>query len=120
MLIRSQNREELINFNSVEDIGCEEGPVKTVITSYIPGCSDLLGEYSDKEKALKVLDMIQEAHSENEALKTISTGAFTTMITKEYATTEDVDSDAEMLKNHTKIMEKSAVFQMPADSEVEI
>jgi hypothetical protein len=39
-----------------------EGPIKTIITSYITGCSYLLGEYSDKEKAFKVLDMLQEAY----------------------------------------------------------
>ena len=35
---------------------------KTVVTSYITGCSYLLGEYSTKKKAIKVLDMIQEAY----------------------------------------------------------
>nr|DAR19182.1 MAG TPA: hypothetical protein [Caudoviricetes sp.] len=120
MLIRSQNREILINFNTLAGIEIVEGPIKTIITSYITGCAYLLGEYSNKAKAMKILDMIQEAYSENEALKTISTGALTTMLTKDYATTENVDSDAEMLKNYTKIMKKSAVFQIPYDSEVEV
>nr|DAZ47318.1 MAG TPA: hypothetical protein [Caudoviricetes sp.] len=62
MLIRSQNREVLINFNSVAGIEIAEGPIKTIITSCITGCSYLLGEYSDKEKAFKVLDMIQKAY----------------------------------------------------------
>ena len=62
MLIRSQNREVLINFNSMADAEISEGPIKTIITSYITGCSYLLGEYSTKAKAMKVLDMIQEAY----------------------------------------------------------
>lgn len=62
MLIRSQDKEILVNFNVSAGIEIEEGPVRTVITSYITGCSYLLGEYSTKEKAMKVLDMIQEAY----------------------------------------------------------
>nr|DAJ88663.1 MAG TPA: hypothetical protein [Caudoviricetes sp.] len=62
MLIRSQNREVLINLNSTAGIEIAEGPIKTIITSYITGCSYLLGEYSNKAKAMKVLDMIQEAY----------------------------------------------------------
>lgn len=62
MLIRSQNKELLVNFNVSAGIEIEERNTKTVVTSYITGCSYLLGEYSTKEKALKVLDMIQEAY----------------------------------------------------------
>ena len=62
MLIRSQNKELLVNFNVSAGIEIEERNAKTVVTSYITGCSYLLGEYSTKEKALKVLDMIQEAY----------------------------------------------------------
>ena len=62
MLIRSQNKELLVNFNVSAGIEIEERNTKTVVTSYITGCSYLLGEYSTKEKAIKVLDMIQEAY----------------------------------------------------------
>ena len=62
MLIRSQNREVLIDLNSMAGTEIAEGPIKTIITSYITGCSYLLGEYSNKAKAMKVLDMIQEAY----------------------------------------------------------
>ena len=62
MLIRSQNKELLVNFNVSAGIEIEERNTKTVVTSYITGCSYLLGEYSTKEKPLKVLDMIQEAY----------------------------------------------------------
>ena len=62
MLIRSQNKEILVNFNVSAGIEIAEGPIKTIITSYITGCSYLLGEYSAKAKAMKVLDMVQEAY----------------------------------------------------------
>lgn len=62
MLIRSQNSEILINLNTLAGIEIAEGPIKTIITSYITGCAYLLGEYSTKAKAIKVLDMIQEAY----------------------------------------------------------
>lgn len=62
MLIRSQNKELLVNFNVSAGIEIEEWNTKTVVTSYITGCSYLLGEYSTKAKAMKVLDMIQEAY----------------------------------------------------------
>ena len=42
MLIRSQNKEVLTNLNALAGIEIAEGPVKTVITSYITGCSYLL------------------------------------------------------------------------------
>ena len=62
MLIRSQDSEILINLNTLTGIEITKGPVKTTITSYATGCTYLLGEYSTKEKAMKVLDMIQEAY----------------------------------------------------------
>ena len=49
MLIRSQNKEVLTNLNALAGIEIAEGPAKTVITSYITGCSYLLGEYSNKQ-----------------------------------------------------------------------
>ena len=60
MLIRSQDKEILVNFNVLAGIEIEEVPVKTVIISCFAGCSYLLGKYSTKKKAMKVLDMIQE------------------------------------------------------------
>lgn len=50
MLIRSQNREILINFNTSVGIDIEEGPMKTTVASYVTGCRYLLGEYSNKQK----------------------------------------------------------------------
>lgn len=51
MLIRSQDKEILVNFNVSAGIEIAEGTTKTVVTSYITGCSYLLGEYSTKKKS---------------------------------------------------------------------
>lgn len=91
MLIRSQSREILINFNTLAGIEIAEGPIKTIITSYITGCTYLLGEYSTKEKAMKVLDMIQECYEEYEIERIYRSAIF------------NIDT-----------------FQMPEDSEVEV
>ena len=74
MLIRSQNKELLVNFNVSAGIEIEERNTKTVVTSYITGCSYLLGEYSTKEKSLKVLDMVQDAYERYEYEKVFKTG----------------------------------------------
>ena len=74
MLIRSQNKELLVNFNVSAGIEIEERNTKTVVTSYITGCSYLLGEYSTKEKAMKVLDMVQDAYERYEYEKVFKTG----------------------------------------------
>ena len=74
MLIRSQNKELLVNFNVSAGIEIEEGTKKTVVTSYITGCSCILGKYSTKTKAMKVMDMIQEAYERYEYEKVFKTG----------------------------------------------
>ena len=91
MLIRSQNKELLVKFNVSAGIEIEEGTTKTVVTLYITGCSYLLGEYSTKSKAMKVLDMIQEAYERYEYEKVFKTG-----------------------------LTLFETFQMPEDSEVEV
>lgn len=91
MLIRSQNRELLINFNNAPAIGIMEVKGDAKIT-----CSDTnetldIGSYSTKAKAMKVLDMIQEAYERYEYEKAFKTG-----------------------------LALFETFQMPEDSEVEV
>lgn len=69
MLIRSQNKELLINLNNAPAIGIMEVDEDVRIT-----CSDTdetfdIGHYSTKAKAMKVLDMIQEAYGDSECTK---------------------------------------------------
>ena len=109
MLIRSQNKEVLVNFDVSAGIEIAEGTTKTVITSYITGCSYLLGEYSTKAKAMKVLDMIQEAYADEKLVD------YTTCLQRKEI--EKMD-DSTILALRNELMKK-AVFQMPEDSEVE-
>ena len=111
MLIRSQNKEVLTNLNALAGIEIAEGPVKTVITSYITGCSYLLGEYSNKQKAVKVLDMLQKAYAEYEMLRDMSTGMGGIMVTY----------NTKMIVNELeKEIQEKTIFQMPEDSEAEV
>lgn len=59
MLIRSQNKEVLVAFGNLLNIEVSGGVISTRVNN---GWSCLLGEYSAKAKAMKVLDMIQEAY----------------------------------------------------------
>ena len=95
MLIRSQSRKELINFNKIETI--EISKYKTTdgyigIRAYIGKNYIVLGEYITEEKAIKVIDMIQEHCLEPSYITDIGCG--------EFAKYEQI------------------VFQMPEDKEV--
>lgn len=63
MLIRSQNKKFLINLNNsfgIEIVDCNENEFKIVFSD---SCNDYsAGCYSSEEKAIKVLDMMQEAY----------------------------------------------------------
>ena len=115
MLIRSQNKEILVNFNVSAGIEIAEGTTKTVVTSYITGCSYLLGEYSTREKAMKVLDMIQEAYEEYKITCTVLTG-----FTGHRAIVESNDIQVNGFKELVKSFKKNMVFQMPEDRSVEV
>lgn len=113
MLIRSQNKEVLVNFNVSAGIEIEEGTTKTVVTSYITGCSYLLGEYSAKAKAMKVLDMIQEAYADAELIP--MTVPNIGKMFQEAPASKENELLAEAIG---KALMNKMVFQMPADSEV--
>jgi len=113
MLIRSQNREVLIDLNFMAGTEIAEGPIKTIITSYITGCSYLLGEYSNKAKSMKVLDMIQEAYA-NAELIPMTVPNIGKMFTEAPASKEN-----ELLAEAIgEAFIKKMIFQMPEDSEV--
>lgn len=87
MLIRSQNKEVLVLLETLLNIEASGGVIST--RRDMSWCC-LLGEYSTKAKAIKVLDMIQEAYC-----KFMS------------------------VKNDDAWGGKESVFYMPADNEVE-
>lgn len=113
MLIRSQNKELLINLNNAPAIGIMEVDEDVRIT-----CSDTdetfdIGHYSTKAKAMKVLDMIQEAYAKYQTIHTSAMGLATTSLF-----TEPTNEVNELYMKAQDILEKAVTFQMPEDSEV--
>lgn len=116
MLIRSQNKEVLATLELLFDVEVSGGVISA--RRDMSWCC-LLGEYSAKAKAMKVLDMIQEAYMNFEASKIISTGLAGATYTGSYDTPESVAAGIKVLKDYTELIRESVVFQMPEDSEVE-
>ena len=111
MLIRSQNKEVLVAFENLLNIEVSGGVISTRVNN---GWSCLLGEYSTKAKAIKVLDMIQEAYAEYKITCTFSTG-----FTGHRAIVESNDIYVNGFKELAEGFKKNTVFQMPEDGSVE-
>lgn len=62
MLIRSQNKAILLNFSNWAAIYIVKDGDNFIISSLEGENKCMLGKYSTKAKAMKVLDMIQEAY----------------------------------------------------------
>lgn len=110
MLIRSQDKSRLINFNNIRELRFWECAQGFDITD----CVCPIGHYSTKAKAMKVLGMIQEAYGDSEYTKYVIPEVCRILSMKQK--TEENKAHAgelgEMLKN-------GMTFQMPEDSEVE-
>ena len=109
MLIRSQDKRMIVNFDNIctvsafpekdsEDIYVEDGTGSLMV-----------GRYSTKAKAMKVLDMMQEAYADEKLVD------YTKYLQRKEI--EKMD-DSTILALRNELMKK-AVFQMPEDSEVE-
>lgn len=115
MLIRSQNKEVLVAFEFLLDIEVSGGVISTRRDM---GWRCLLGEYSTKAKAMKVLDMIQEAYMEYKSGEIVGNGLAGSAYTGSYDTKESVAHGIAVLKGYGNEIRKSILFQMPEDSEV--
>ena len=115
MLIRSQDKRMIVNFDNIctvsafpekdsEDIYVEDGTGSLMV-----------GRYSTKEKAMKVLDMIQEAYANFEASKIISTGLTGATYTGSYDTPENVAAGIKVLKDYTELIRESVAFPTARD-----
>lgn len=112
MLIRSQNKELLVTLEFLLDIEVSGGIISTR-KDY--GWCCLLGEYSTKEKAMKVLDMIQEAYADAELIP-MAVPNIGKMFAEAPASKENellAETIGEMIKN-------KMIFQMPEDGSVEV
>lgn len=115
MLIRSQDKEMIINMAATNHIYVRE--VYRPSGSLIDISSDemRLGYYSTKEKAIKVLDMIQEAYGDSEYTKYVIPEICKILSVK--LRTEANIAHAEEIG---EILKKGMTFQMPEDSEVKV
>lgn len=122
MLIRSQDKTALVKFENIVISTELPDSLKVICWSLQDtqrnGGYFILGEYSTKAKAMKVLDMIQEAYADFESAKITSTGLTAAAYTGNYDTSESVAYGIKVLKDYTEMIRELIVFQMPADSEV--
>ena len=93
MIIRSQNKEKIMHFENIMEI-CVGGFDENKVMAITKNDLDVLGEYSTKEKVIKVLDIIQEAY----------VGGTKMVISNDGVTCYPIP----------------VVFQMPQDEEVEV
>lgn len=117
MLIRSQNKEVLVTLELLLDIEISGGVI-SARKDY--GWCCLLGEYSTKAKAMKVLNMIQKSYMDFEVSKIISTGSAGAAFIGRYDTPENVAAGIKVLKDYVELIRESVVFQMPEDGNVEV
>lgn len=91
MWIRSQNRESLLNVKDlcIYELNCEEKKYQFICFVFGEDYY-ILGNYSSKEKALKVLDMIQE----------------------------EIEYGNKTIKKEKHELHTNKVFEMPQDDEV--
>lgn len=126
MLIRSQDKTTLVTFENIviniHNLNINNINGKEIICwsqmnpgedEYIP-----LGYYSTEEKALKVLDMIQDAYMEYKSGEIVGNGLAGSAYTGSYDTKESVAHGIAVLKGYGNEIRKSILFQMPEDSEV--
>lgn len=110
MLIRSQNKEVLATLELLFDIEVSGGVISA--RRDMSWCC-LLGEYSTKAKAMKVLDMIQEAYAGAELIP------MTVPNIGKMFTEASVSKENELLAEAiVEALMKKMVFQMPEGSEV--
>lgn len=114
MLIRSQDKRMIVNFDNIctvsafpekdsEDIYVEDGTGSLMV-----------GRYSTKEKSMKVLDMIQEAYADAELIPMTVPN-----IRKMFAEAPPSKENELLAETIEKALMNKMVFQMPEDSEVE-
>lgn len=110
MLTRSQNKEVLLNFSNLDTIYTVKDGDDFIISSLDGEIKCTLGKYSTKAKAMKVLDMIQEAYTDEKLVD------YTTYLQQKEI--EKMD-DSTILALRNELMKK-AVFQMPEEGSVEV
>lgn len=120
MLIRSQNKAFLLNFSNLTVAYIVKYDEGFVISSLEGENRYRLGGYSSEAKAVKVLDMIQEAYMDYKSGEIIGNGLAGSAYTGSYDTKESVAHGIAVLKGYGNEIRKSILFQMPEDGSVEV
>ena len=120
MLIRSQNKAILLNFSNLTATYIVKDDEDFTVLSLENENRYRLGRYSSEAKAMKVLDMIQEAYMEYKSGEIVSNGLAGSAYTGSYDTKESVAHGIAVLKGYGNEIRKSILFQMPEDSEVKV
>ncbi len=113
MLIRSQNKAVLLNFSNLAAIYAVKDGDDFIISSLEGENKCALGKYSTKEKAMKVLDMIQDAYADAKLNEILLPD-----VCKSANESQRGKDNTLIAKTIRKDFMKKTIFQMPADSEV--
>lgn len=115
MLIRSQNKAFLLNFSNLTVAYIVKDDEGFVISSLESENRYSLGKYSSEAKAMKVLDMIQEAYADAELIP-MTVPNIGKMFLEAPASKEN-----ELLAEAIgEVFMNKMVFQMPEDGSVEV
>ncbi len=104
MIIRSQDKKKILNFEHIRKISIDANMIMADDVFVI-------GTYSTEEKAIKVLDMIQDAYARCESTKELASG-----ILLEAAKCFTQNEAEEFKKDHRG----NFIFQMPSNESVEV
>ena len=115
MLIRSQDKRMIVNFENICTVSAF--PEKDSEDVYVEdGTGSLMvGRYSTKEKAMKVLDMIQDAYADAKLNEILLPD-----VCKSDNESQRGKDNTLIAKTIRKDFMKKMIFQMPEDSEVEV
>lgn len=115
MLIRSQNKAILLNFSNLTVAYIVKNDGGFVILSLENENRYKLGKYSSEAKAMKVLDMIREAYANAELIPMAVPN-----IGKMFAEAPASKENELLAEAFGEALMNKMIFQMPADSEVEV
>lgn len=118
MLIRSQDKERLMDFTRAS-VGIDHGESDEndiwITMMYSERDCGMLGRYSNEQKALKVLDMIQEAYADAKLNEILLPD-----VCKAANKSQQEKENTSIAKDIRNAFMKKMVFQMPEDRSVEV
>ena len=114
MLIRSQDKTIIVNIDNTFSIAIRDiNGAASIYVGSQGGCC-IIAEYSAKAKAMKVLDMIQDAYADAKLNEILLPD-----VCKSASESQMGKDNTLIAKNIRKDFMKKMIFQMPEDSEVE-